>query len=98
MIEKKKKAAAANGHLLAVTHNLKKKPTSLQHSVFSTPKIQSLNAMCLSWEFFVLIHLIKSRLVTKAKLGLLFRFSLCFVRDRRLDPASSYSSELEMFS
>jgi len=50
-------------------------------------------------EFFVPIHLIKSKLVTEAELGLLFRFSLCFVPDGSLDPAnSSYSSELEMFS
>lgn len=82
-----------------MTHNLKKKPTSSQHSIFSTTKIQSLNTMCLFRKFFVLIYLIKSKLVTEAKLGLLFRLSLCFVQDGSHDPAnSSYSSALKMFS
>lgn len=45
--------------------------------------------MCL---FFILIQvkskLVKSKLVTKAKLGLLFRISLGFVKDGNLDPAN----------
>lgn len=54
--------------------------------------------MCLFWEFFVLIRLMKSKLVTEAKLGLLFRFSLCFVQDGSLDPANSgYSMNLRCF-
>lgn len=45
-----------------------------------------------------MIHLLKSKLVIGAKLGLLFRFNLCFVENRSLDPiSSSNSGELRIF-
>lgn len=75
---------------------MRKKPTSLQHSVFSTPKIQSLNVMCSFGVFFMLVHLIKSKLAAETKLKLLFRFSLYFLPKERLDPVNGNSSELEM--
>lgn len=51
--------------------------------------------MCL---FFIWIHLVKSKLVTKAKLGLLFRFGLGFVKDGNLDPANCELTEAGLLS